>query len=186
VGPALRTWTVAPAAGRFTATFRVPLDAAFVGFRGSTQTEAAIERITITPLSVVDKGLRAHAPPVLGAAEYGPALVLLHDDWVNPEPTGFWVLGQRPTRLSVAPAAAGGPLTLRLRSGVEENEVTLSTHGWRQVVTLAADAPQDVELPPSERGLVQLTILASSGFVPMDRDPASRDRRFLGVWVEVP
>jgi hypothetical protein len=186
VGPPLHTWAVAPAAGALSQPFHLPLDANFVGFRGSRELEQAIERITVTPGAVVSRGERVRAPAVLGAAQYGSSMVLLHDDLVNPEPTGFWVLGQRPTLLSIAPGpgATGSP-TLRLRSSAGPNTVTLRTHGWEHAVTLAADEAQDVPLPAPEHGVVELTLTTSSGFVPMERDPSLGDRRFLGVWVEV-
>ncbi|MCC7178359.1 MAG: hypothetical protein IT177_08210 [Acidobacteria bacterium] len=187
VGPPVDTWSVAPATGTLIHTVHLPLDAGFVGFRGTREMEQVIEAITITPVAVVSEGERAHTPPVLGAAQYGTSLVLLHDDQVDPESAGFWVLGRRPTALSIAgvPEAAT-PTTLRLRSRVGGNEVTLRTRGWRRVVTLDAETPVDVELPAPAHGVVELTIHTSSGFSPSDRDAASRDRRFLGVWVEVP
>lgn len=186
VGPALRAWPVSPGQAALSHTFRLPVDAGFVGFRGTREMEQAVASITISPRAVVDHGQRVRTPQVLAAAEYGGTLFLMHDDQVTPEPTGFWILAQRPTVLSVSPAGAEGRPVLRLRSGTGANHVTLRTHGWQQVVTLATDTPQDVELPTPEHGLVELTIVTSTGFVPMERDPASRDRRRLGVWVEVP
>lgn len=186
VGPPVSTWSVPPAAGAMSHTVRLPLDAGFVGFRGTREMEQAIEAITITPVAVVSEGERVQSPPVLGAARYGASMVLLHDDQITPEAEGFWVLGGRPTALSIAgtPESASSA-TLRLRSGVGGNEVTLRTRGWRHVVTLDAEAPVDVELPAPAHGVVELTIHTSSGFSPSERDAASRDRRFLGVWVQV-
>ncbi|HQZ38286.1 MAG TPA: hypothetical protein PLH72_04535 [Vicinamibacterales bacterium] len=185
-GPPLRAWPVAPGQTRLSERFGLPVDAGFVGFRGSREMEQAIASIVLTPLAVVDQGLRVTTPQVLASAQYGHTLFLMHDDQVNPEPTGFWILGQRATRLSVALTGAEGRPTLRLRSAAGDNAVTLRTHGWEQVVTLASDDSQEVELPSPEHGIVSLTIQTSRGFVPMDHDPASRDRRYLGVWVDVP
>ncbi len=185
VGGPLLAWTVPAATPAHRETFRLPVDASFVGFRGSPALEQGLQALTITPLAVTNQGERARTPTVLGAAQYGPVTVLLHDDKVTPEPTGFWVLGQRPTGFSVSsPPGAPRPIVLRLRSGVADNHVTLRTRGWHHTVTLAADAPQDVEVPAARHGVVGLTIVTSGGFMPADRDPAIRDRRFLGVWVE--
>ncbi len=187
VGAPLLAWPVAAATPALRETFHLPVDASFVGFRGSRALEQGLQSLTVTPLAIVNEGERVRTPTVLGAAQYGQVMVLLHDDKVNLEPTGFWVLGQRPTVLSVSSApGATSPVVLRLRSGVDNNQVTLRTRGWERTVTLAADRPQDVELPAAHHGVVELTLLASSGFMPMDRDPAVRDRRFLGVWVEAP
>jgi len=185
VGPPLQAWPVPPAAGTLSHTFHLPLDAGFVGLRGSREMEEAIEAITITPLAVVNAGERVHAPPVLGAAQYGDALVLLHDDQVTPEPTGFWILGRRPTLLSVAPRENDGAgIALRLRSHVD-NTVTLRAHGWTHELTLKAEEAQDVALPSPAHGIVEVTITTTGGFTPLEADPGSRDRRFLGAWVEV-
>lgn len=185
VGGPVHTWPIPTDAETFRQVFHLPLDAPFVGFRGSRELEAAIEAITITPVSIVNTGERVRAPVVLGAAMYGSSMVLLHDDQVAPEPDGFWVLGRRPTMLSIAPAEVpGAGATLRLRSRVD-NTATLRTHGWMQTVALSADQAQDVPLPAPEHGVVELTVTTSGGFSPIDIDPASRDRRYLGVWVEV-
>ncbi len=104
VGSPLLAWTVPAAAPALRETFHLPVDASFIGFRGSRALEQALQSLTITPLAITNAGERVHSQTVLGAAQYGQVMVLLHDDKVNPEPTGFWVLGQRPTVLSVSSA----------------------------------------------------------------------------------
>jgi hypothetical protein len=183
VGPPLQTWPLPAPSGSIRESLRLPADASFVGLRGSRAVEEAVQAISFTPLSVVNAGERVRTPPVLGAARYGGALVLLHDDQVNPEPTGFWILGRRRTVLSVAPDDTAESI-LRVRSDAPDNSVTLSTHGWSRTVTLQAGQAEDIQLPPPQHGLVELTIETSTGFIPMDKDPSSRDRRFLGVWIE--
>jgi hypothetical protein len=51
-------------------------------------------------------------------------------------------------------------------------------------VTLAARATRDVTLR-SRHTVASVEIVTEGGFVPADLDPATRDRRRLGVWVEV-
>jgi len=186
VGSPVQSWTIPAATASFQTTFHLPLDASFIGFRGSRELEKALQALTITPLAVVNDGERVHAPTVLGAARYGHLMVMFHDDQVTPEPTGFWVLGKRLTAMSVGTAnGIAAPMVLRLRSGVSDNRITVRTRGWQETITLAADAAHEVTLPPARHGIVQLTVDASSGFQPVERDPSSHDRRFLGVWVEV-
>ncbi|MEZ5288984.1 MAG: hypothetical protein R2712_30125, partial [Vicinamibacterales bacterium] len=184
VGPPFENWPVERGQASLSHTFRLPLDASFVGFRSTREMEQAVASITITPLTIVGEGARLRTPAVLSAGRYGTTTVLLHEDQVTPEPDGFWIQGRRPTRMTIAPDS--GRAVITLRSGADANVVTLRTHGWEQTVTLEANQPQDVELPPGHEGLVYLTIETSGGFVPADRDPASRDRRFLGVWVTAP
>ncbi len=185
VGPPLQTWQVEGDTS-FSHTFRLPLDSNFVGVRGTRELEARVRAVAFTPLTVINAGERVHAPPVLGTALYGSTLAMLHDDQVSPERPGFWILGRRRMALSLAPMASmEKPITLNLRSRVDDNRVTLRTPGWSHTVTLMAESPVDVSLPAPRHGVVSVSIETSSGFVPADRDPAIRDKRFLGVWVEV-
>ncbi len=186
IGAPLDTWTVDPAAGPWSTIVDLPVDAAFVGLRGSREMEAAIRAILFTPLHIVDEGRRPRIGPVLGAARYAGGLVFLHDDQVNPEPEGFWIAGRRATRVSVAPIDPAAAPTLLLRSDTDQNRVTLRTHGWVRTLDLRRGVTEEVTLPAGDNGVVDVTILASDGFVPIERDPTSRDRRFLGVWVELP
>jgi hypothetical protein len=178
-------WTVEPPAGLWSTHFALPADVGFVGFRGSLDLEQAIQSITITPERIVDEGRRPRIPPVLGAGRYPAATVLFHSDQVSAEPTGFWVLGRRPITLTLAPSDPTERLALRLRSGTAGNQVTLEGRGWREQVEVDQEATASVTLPDAQRGAVTLTVTTSDGFVPMDRDPQSRDRRLLGVWIEV-
>lgn len=43
----------------------------------------------------------------------------------------------------------------------------------------------EVELPPAVAGVIPLTVTTTNGARPSDRDPASRDSRLLGIWVEI-
>jgi hypothetical protein len=39
--------------------------------------------------------------------------------------------------------------------------------------------------PPAEGGVIELDTSTTTGFVPIEVDPAIRDRRYLGAWIEV-
>jgi hypothetical protein len=187
IEPELEQWTVRPAQGRpWSAQFDLPADANFVAFRGSPDLERTIQRLTITPLSVIDESARGNVPMVLAARRYGAATVLFHDERSFPEPTGFWVLGQQRSRVTVARGDGSGPLVLRVHSGTRANRVTFSMRGWQHTLTLEPGAPQPLTVPDSERRLLTLDISPEDGFRPIDSDSSSRDMRFLGVWVELP
>ena len=186
-GPPLQTWTMQPQPReRWQTTLWLPVDASFVGLRGPVEVERAIESITITPVVVVDAGARPLVPVVLAAAHYPPASVFFHDEQLYPEAQGFWTIGGRTSRVTVAaPPGQQTPVLVRMHPGAKANHVTLSTFGWEQHYELVPGQAVEVELPRFASGVVPLTITADSGFYPQDIDPASTDRRFLGAWVEV-
>jgi len=186
-GPPMQTWSLQPQPNqRWETTLWLPVDASFVGFRGPAEIERAIANITITPGAVVDSGDRPLIPVVLAAAAYPAASVFFHEEQMYPEPQGFWTMGARASRLTVAvPSGSATPVTLRVHSGGVVNSATFSTFGWQHTVPLEPGKAADVELPMFPSGVIPLTIDVASGFSPRDADPKSTDRRFLGIWVEV-
>jgi hypothetical protein len=185
-GEAWRTWNVEPRPGeRWSMEFTLPLDASFVGLRGTPELERTIGRITFVPLSVVDAGRRPRAGTVIGASQFGPVAVFYYDANAFPEGGGFWVRGGGTTRVTFARAETGTPLTLRVHSGLITNKLRVATIGWSQEVTLQPKLRDDVEIPTGDRPLVTLDLRASSAFIPSQLDPAAKDDRPLGVWVEI-
>lgn len=187
-GPPLHTWQLQPASRQLWRTeVWLPLDASFVGLRGPAELEREVQSITITPNAVVNAGDRPHVPVVLAAAEYPRATFFFHDEQMYPEAQGFWTLGGRASQVTVAvpPDQTASPIVLRIHPGAKPNAATISTFGWEQHVSLVPGQAADIELPMFPNGVVPLTIDVESGFFPRDYDPASTDRRFLGIWVEV-
>jgi hypothetical protein len=188
IGPPLRQWTVTPVpGGTWDTEFWLPVDAGFVGLRGSRELEQSIDEIRIEALDVQDLGARLDTPQVLAAAAYGDALVLFHDEAMYPESTGFWTTGQRVARVTIAcPGGCTRGVTLRVHSGKQPNRLRLSTHGWSREVDLAGETLVQVEVPaPAEGGAIALDTSTATGFVPIEVDPSIRDRRYLGAWIEV-
>jgi hypothetical protein len=186
LGPPAREWSLSPTpGGQWHSEFDLPLDTGFVGFVGSLELEQATARITITPLSIVDRSRRLQAPEVLAAAQYGPTMFLFHDNRVFPESTGFWTAGEQRLRVAVATDDDAGPTTLRLHAGPEPNRVAFSSPGWQQTVVLQPGVEETVTLPSSSRRVVELEIATERGFVPANVDASSKDRRNLGAWIQV-
>jgi len=182
VGPPLRTWTIAPAP-RWTTTLDLPANARFVGFRASPELAGAGPELTLIPRAVADLRTRKTDPEVLQSRLYGEAAVFFYDERVAPEPTGFWTRGDSSSRLAVA-LAPDRPTALRLRAGPAPATVQTTVDGDVQRVTLAARETRDVTLR-SRHAVASVEIVTEGGFVPAEIDPATRDRRRLGVWVEV-
>jgi hypothetical protein len=185
-GEVWQEWPVEARPGaRWSEEFSLPLDAGFVGLRGSPEMERVIERIRFVPVSVTNLGHRPKGPAVIAASRSGPASVFYYDLNVSPEPAGFWIWGSRTTRVTIARPATTAPLVLRVHSGPIDNRLHLTTFGWQQTVTLQPQSPIEVEVPGGSGGLVTLGLSADFAFVPQQRDASSTDVRPLGVWVEV-
>jgi hypothetical protein len=183
VGPPLRSWTIAPATARWSATIDLPANARFVGFKASPDLAQAGPELRLVPLAVPDLRTRRTDPDVVQARQYGDAAVFFFDERVSPEPGGFWTRGDSLSRFAVTLSPVQ-PTALRLRAGPRPVTVALRLDGGVERVTLAADATRDVPLR-SRHSMASIEIATEGGFVPAEVDPAARDRRRLGVWVEV-
>lgn len=187
IGPPLERWSFdAAASPTWQRRISLPLDASFLGFRGGTDVERALARLTITPIAIEDKGTRPRTSPVLAAGRYADWWVFFHDEQSFPEPSGFWTAGGRTTSVTVASSGpASSAASLRLHPGPQPNRVKLTGYGWTQEMSVQPGAPVTVTLPESARGVVSMQIAAATGFVPSEVDPRAADRRRLGVWVEI-
>jgi hypothetical protein len=185
-GEPWQAWPVNPQPGEhWTAEFALPLNAAFVGFRGSPELERIIKRIAITPTAVVDATQRPRMPEVLAASMSGGASIFYFDGNVFQEERGFWVRGTRRTRVTIDHSNVGVPLILRVHSGPIANQLHLFAPGLERDVQLEPLQPQEIEIPTAGHRLVTLMLTAANEFVPREIDRSSTDPRPLGVWIEV-
>jgi hypothetical protein len=187
LGPPLSTWTLEMRANqRWQTSVDLPVDANFVGFRGSNEVERAVKSIVVTPARLIDEGARPHLPAVLAAARYEDVNVFFHDEQLYAEVAGFWTMGKRKMAVTMTTSAdRPKPIALRIHCGLQANRVTLTTRGWTRTFDLVPMEPQIVELPASATGVIPLSLATENGFSPSQNDPSSKDRRFLGIWVEV-
>jgi hypothetical protein len=182
VGPPLLTWTIPPTT-RWHTTIDLPANARFVGFRASTELAGAGPELRLIPRAVPDLRTRRTNPDVVQSRQYGDAAVFFYDERVAPEPSGFWTRGDSASRLAVT-LDPDRPTALRLRAGPVAASVQAIVDGDVQRVSLAPQAARDITLR-SRHKVASVEIVTTGGFVPSELDPASRDRRRLGVWVEV-
>ena len=186
IGAPVRSWRVEPRPGeRWTTEFDLPMDASFVGFRGSPELERQIKRIAIIPLAVVDWSRRPKLPTVLGAAQFATASVFYHDDHAFPEPNGFWVQGGRSALVTFQRDDTAAPLTLRVHSGLIDNQLQIRTTGWQTTIALARERQEVVAIPSGDRKVVTIEFTTDRAFVPKEVNPTSTDMRPLGAWIEV-
>jgi hypothetical protein len=182
VGPPFRSWTVAPTS-RWSTVVDLPANARFVGVRASPGIAAAGPELRLTPSAVPDLRTRRTDPDVMQTRLFGDAAVFFYDERVGAEPTGFWTRGDSTSRLAVA-LAPDRPTVLRLRAGPRAATVTTIVDGDIQRVALAPLARGEVTLR-SRHAVASVAITTEGGFVPAEVEPGARDRRRLGVWVEV-
>ena len=120
------------------------------------------------------------------AVRYDGAVAFFLDDRAFPEPSGFWVGGERETWIVLAPDEPHGTLSLQLRNAPIDNTVSLEFGGRREAIVLRPGEERRVELPlDAPSGSVLVRIRSSAGFRPSDVDPNSRDTRLLGVYCRV-
>jgi hypothetical protein len=187
-GGSLTEWNVdVEAGGRWQGTFDLPVDVNFVGFRASAGLEAAVGELRVRPMRVAPTLDRVAAYEVLATLALDRFVFLFHDSASYPEPDGFWVRGAN--RAIVSVVSKTGRLTtkvrLRLRSPVA-NSVRFETPGLTWTTDLEAGVPAEVDVEPTPLdGTLRMTISPAYGFRPSEVTPGSRDRRFLGCWVEV-
>jgi hypothetical protein len=186
IGHPIDVWPVDDAGrGRWRHTFRLPLDAEFIGFRVSRSLEPRVRELRLHASRVDDEHSRRHAAPVLAAARYEGVSVYFHDEAVWPEARGFWTRGETTARMTVAtePRAA---VPLKLRSGARPNTVKLETPTWSREVWLRPEGAVELSVPPDRRpGIIPLQVTASGGFRPNALEPGNTDSRLLGCWIEV-
>lgn len=191
VSPPLEAWSVSVAPpGSWGRQFSLPVDIGFVGFKASPTVTEASPRLRLIPQHIVDAGARPKTPAVLGSQNYAGLAVLVHGEDAWPEPTGLWLRGRQTVMLTlVFPDDAWR--TFDLRAGAVPVKVTAqwgaTTETWDlspgQVARTVIDPPP---AQPGQQGRsAQLRITTSTGFVPAEVEPGSRDRRLLGAWLEL-
>jgi len=186
LGEPWRTWNVEPQPGEhWSADVDLPVDASFVGLRGTPELEHVIGRIAFVPISIVDETRRPRVPVVMGATSVEGGDYFYSDENVMAEKLGFWVRGGRRTVVTIRRRDPAGPMRLRLNSGLIQNRLRIVTSSWSKMIVLEPKQPQEVAIPVDDRSLVTLELGAEFEFVPRQLDPTSTDPRSLGVWVEL-
>lgn len=187
--PALEWPVSATGGGNWEATFDLPVDIAFVGFRASPSLGPAIGELRLRPVRIVPMLDRTAAYDVLGTAVLGDRFVFLfHDGASYPEGNGFWVRGN--SRASISVVSRTGRLTqpveMRVRNGPVANVVRIVTPGQITELRLGPGEIRTVRLAPTPLDdTLRMIINPETGFVPARTEPGNHDERLLGCWVEV-
>jgi hypothetical protein len=165
---------------------RLPVSVRSLVIRGDEDAWRTVRGLVVEPLELTPAAESVTTEIARRAVRYESAVVYFLDERSFPEPQAFWVGGSRDSNVIVQPVPPRRSVAITLRNAPVENLVTLQSRGWEKVLTLAPGEEQRIEIPLAPGAeAIPLRIAASSGFRPSDVDPASRDERFLGVWVKV-
>jgi len=145
-----------------------------------------VEVTMVNDLPVMINGARARVP-------YGrdPQLLLyfLDDHAYSPEPAGIWIAGRQRADIIVRTGMPLDHLRIRMRSLVD-NSITITAGGPGRTASVPAGSVVQVAVPVEStltrggHGFV-LSVDVADGAVPRLVDPRSRDRRFLGVLLQI-
>jgi hypothetical protein len=165
----------------------LPVGSGGLAVGGDLATRRALASISIRAIHVPGPRERLSDLEPMHAVRYGPAVVFLLDGHAYTEPGGTWIGGGDDARFAIEPDP-GAAIRLFVRNAPVQNEVTLESGGWRQVLALRpreermVDVPVEAGRPGSNAALLRVTTTA--GFRPADLDPSNTDRRLLGCWIE--
>ena len=167
-------------------TFRLPVDVRAIVVRGDEDARARVGELLVRPMSVLEPDRKAASGLARRGVRYGRVSAFFMDERSFPEPGGFWLGGARTSTVVLQPESQRASLAILLRNAPIDNDVTLSSGGWREHVRLAPGEERRIDVPVDPaRGAAAVTFEVSAGFSPAVSEPGNRDTRFLGVWARV-
>jgi hypothetical protein len=177
-GPPLAVWTLEPSSTQ-TLSLALPAGADRLQFEPDETLAASVSSLVLRPtvLNGVTRDL-AVARVAIGTCD-----VFLRDGNAFVESDGFWVRGSSTAALAISGPVDRPDLTMELANGGVPNRVVVAEATGEQVLDLEPWARQPIVVPLDRAGAASLRITSTAGFRPADLDPASADRRWLGVRV---
>jgi hypothetical protein len=170
-------------------TLRFPVDVRAIVVRGDEDARSRVSALVVRPVSVLTSGQKVADGIARRAVRYNGATAFLMDDRSFPEPSGIWIGGARASTIVLQPEPAGSArpsISLGLRNAPVENTVSIESGAWRDQFRMAPGEERRIDVPfDPARGAARLTFDIAAGFRPSAADPASRDSRFLGLWIQV-
>jgi hypothetical protein len=167
-------------------TLRFPVDVRGSVIRGDEDARARVGEVRVRPVAVLGANQKAATGTARRGVRYGAVSAFFMDDRSFPEPGGFWVGGARSSTVVGQPTERRSAMTVVVKNAPIDNEVTLSSGDWREHLRLAPGEERSVDVPIDPRkGAAAVTFDVAAGVRPSASDAASRDTRFLGVWVRL-
>ena len=164
---------------------KLPIPVRGLVVRGDEDAHQSVSGLIVEPLDVV----RLRHPPAdvaRRAVKYSGSTVFFFDDRSFPEPEAFWVGGARSSTIAIQPDGSADSVAVVMRNGSVANHVTVDSGGVRSELEFEPGEERRFALPvDAARGAALVTFAVRDGFRPSEHNPASRDTRFLGVWVKI-
>ena len=173
-------------AGTSSATpMTLPVAVRAIVISADEQAQRSVRGLTLEPLAIAAGAERLTDDFARDAVQYGGHTVFFLDENSFPEPEAFWVRGGRRCAIVIQPDTPRSTATLVLGNAPVANRVVLESANWRTELQLSPGEERVVTVPMASVSATLVRLSASDGFVPSRVDPASRDNRFLGVYVRV-
>ena len=165
----------------------VTFDPVWIGATSGHAAEA-IREIQIESEKIVPRDQRDALENIRQAEAIGgvPGRYVVHlDDNVLVEDRGLWVRGETEARMVVTPGTATS-LGVLVRNGRVPGPVSVRIADEEQTTEMAAREELRFRVPlAGDQPFLPIEIYSARGFRPSDHTPGSRDRRWLGSWVQV-
>ncbi len=153
---------------------------------GSPSQQTTPRTFALQPLDLLAPRERPTRDKASAAARYGAFAVFAFDETVFLEPSGFWVTGGVDTALVLASDEPRPSMPVLLRNGARPNVVHLRGAGVELGIPLAPREEREVMLLLDARSQAAFVhVRAEQGFKPSETNAASRDQRYLGVWIQL-
>jgi hypothetical protein len=117
------------------------------------------------------------------AVRYGDVLVWFVDEGAFAEPEGWWVQGNATAAFVLETTSDAASQRLLVRNGGARNRIVLASGAWQARLDLNPGDDRRIDVP-LVNSHARLVVTSESGFRPSEVDPASRDERLLGVWLQ--
>lgn len=163
---------------------RLPTGVDAVVLRGDERARrSAPQVLSMVPVSVVAASDERSGWRANRAAAYGPVVVFAPAERVYLEEPGFWVEGGVEASLAIT-SEGGTAVSFLVRNGASSNVVHLQSGRWSERLEMQPREERVLAVPVDAEGMAGLIVRTEKGFRPADVEPASRDERYLGAWLQ--
>jgi hypothetical protein len=181
---ALWSWDVSAARGPWRETLTLANDVHVLRVDVDPPARSVVQNLTIRAERRLSSHERVTDRLAWRAARYGPATVFLLDGRAYVESGGSWIVGGSSAEFAIV-RDPGARVQLFVRNTAVDNAVTLDADEWHETLALKPREERTLDIPVgANRPGVVLRVASSTGARPADVEEGSRDKRFLGCWIE--